>query len=150
VSRKTLINEGMFTSTTDEWETPQDFFEKLDREFGFTLDACALPKNAKCERFYTPEEDALKQDWPGVVWMNPPYGREIGKWVKKAYEEAQKGSTVVCLLPARTDTSWWHEYCMKGEIRFVRGRLKFGGSESNAPFPNAVVIFRKRFGVMER
>ena len=137
------INEGMFTSSTDLWETPQDFFNQLNQEFGFQLDVCALPENAKCERYFSPDEDGLQQEWTGICWMNPPYGRQIGKWIKKAYESSLNGATVVCLIPARTDTRWWHDYCMKGEIRLIKGRLKFGGSESGAPFPNALVIFRK-------
>jgi phage N-6-adenine-methyltransferase len=136
------INDGMFTSATCEWETPQAFFDKLNDEFGFDLDACATPENAKCLRYFTKEQDGLAHEWTGRVWMNPPYGREIGKWVRKAYEEARQGATVVCLLPARTDTAWWHDYCAKGEVRFVRGRLKFGGSKNSAPFPSAAVIFR--------
>jgi phage N-6-adenine-methyltransferase len=131
-----------FSSKTDEWATPQDVFDRLDAEFGFDLDVCATPENAKCPRYYTKRENGLLQKWEGVCWMNPPYGREIGQWVKKAYTSALEGATVVCLLPARTDTGWWHDYCMKGEIRFVRGRLKFGDSKTNAPFPSAVVIFR--------
>lgn len=131
-----------FSSKTDEWPTPQDFFDKLDAEFHFELDVCATPENAKCDRYFTKRENGLLQKWEGVCWMNPPYGREIGQWVKKAYESALEGATVVCLLPARTDTGWWHDYCMKGEIRFVRGRLKFGNASENAPFPSAVVVFR--------
>ena len=131
-----------FSSKTDEWATPQWLFDELNKEFGFTLDVCALPNNAKCEKYYTPDLDGIKQSWVNnTCWMNPPYGREISKWVQKAYEES-KQSTVVCLLPARTDTRWWHEYCMKGEIRFLRGRLKFGQAKNSAPFPSAVVIFR--------
>ena len=131
-----------FSSQTDEWATPQWLFDELNKEFGFTLDVCALPENAKCEKYYTPDVDGVKQSWAdNTCWMNPPYGREISKWVQKAYEES-KQSTVVCLLPARTDTRWWHEYCMKGEIRFLRGRLKFGQAKNSAPFPSAVVIFR--------
>jgi phage N-6-adenine-methyltransferase len=138
------INKGLFTSNTDLWATPQDFFDKMNQEFKFELDVCAVIENHKCRKFITPEIDGLKQTWheiAKVCWMNPPYGREIGKWVKKAYEESLKGTTVVCLLPARTDTKWWHEYCMKGEIRLVKGRLKFGDSNNSAPFPSAVVIF---------
>jgi phage N-6-adenine-methyltransferase len=131
-----------FSSATDMWATPQDFYDKLHIEFGFTLDVCATAENAKCEQYFTKDEDGLLQPWVGVCWMNPPYGRSIGEWVEKAYESARNGATVVCLVPARTDTRWWHDYCMQGEIRFVRGRLKFGGSKDNAPFPNAVVIFR--------
>ncbi|QHZ55797.1 adenine methyltransferase [Brevibacillus sp. NSP2.1] len=136
-----IINKAMFKSEREEWETPQEFFDKLNDEFGFQLDVCALPTNAKCERYFTPDDDGLHQEWTGVCWMNPPYGREIGKWVKKAYESAKQGATVVCLLPARTDVKWWHDYCMKAEIRLVRGRMKFVGADNMAPFPNAVVIF---------
>src|SRR5262245_7317586 len=130
-------------SGTCLWETPQAFFDELDSEFGFTRDVCALPENAKCPRYFTPAVDGLKQTWRGVCWMNPPYGREIGKWVSKAYQAAKEGATVVCLLPARTDTAWWHSYVLDAaEIRFVRGRLRFGGAENSAPFPSAVVVFR--------
>lgn len=138
------MNQGLFTSATDEWATPQDFFDRLNAEFDFDLDPCSTDGNAKCARHFTRQEDGLTQKWTGTVYMNPPYGREIGKWVRKAYESAQGGATVVCLLPARTDTAWWHDYCAKGEARFIRGRLKFSGSKSNAPFPNVVVIFRQR------
>jgi phage N-6-adenine-methyltransferase len=138
------INQGLFTSNTDLWATPQSFFDKLNEEFNFELDVCANDDNAKCDRYFTQETDGLKQDWKGICWMNPPYGRSIGDWVKKAYESSLKGSTVVCLLPSRTDTKWWHEYCMKGEIRLVKGRLKFGDSTNSAPFPSAVVIFGKQ------
>lgn len=132
----------MFSSQTDLWSTPQDFFDKIDQEFNFQLDVCATDENAKCSSYFTKENDSLSKDWAGTCWMNPPYGRGIGKWVKKAYESSLSGSTVVCLVPARTDTAWWHDYCMKGEIRFIRGRLKFGGGKTSAPFPSAVVVFR--------
>lgn len=133
----------MFSSARSDWATPQDLFGELDREFHFTLDACATPENAKCPAFFSPEQDALKQPWSGTVFMNPPYGREISTWVRKAYHEAKKGAKVVCLLPARTDTAWWHEHVMKAaDIRFLRGRVKFGGSKNGAPFPSAVVVFR--------
>ncbi len=131
-----------FSSQSDLWETPQDFFDRLDDEFHFATDVCALPSNAKCERFFTPEQDGLHQEWSGVCWMNPPYGREIGKWMRKAYESSLSGATLVCLVPARTDTAWWHDYAAKGEVRFVRGRLRFGGAKNSAPFPSAVVVFR--------
>ena len=137
-----MNTDVMFSSKTDDWETPQDLFDKVDQEFEFNLDVCATRDNRKCRNFYAKELDGLKQDWSGVCWMNPPYGREIGKWVQKAYEESLKGSTVVCLLPSRTDTRWWHDYCMKGEVRFIKGRLKFGNSKNSAPFPSAIVIFR--------
>lgn len=131
-----------FSSATDLWATPDDFFARYDARFGFTLDPCATADNAKCERYYTKDDDGLAQDWRGTVWMNPPYGREIGRWMRKAYESAQAGATVVCLVPARTDTRWWHDYAMKGEVEFIKGRLKFGGHNNNAPFPSAVVVFR--------
>jgi len=135
------MNKGMFTSSTCEWETPQDIFDALNKEFGFTLDVCATKENAKCKEFYSKEQNGLSRDWHGVCWMNPPYGRVIGKWVEKAYQSTKTGATIVCLVPSRTDTKWWHDYCMKGEIRFIRGRLKFGGSKNSAPFPSAIVIF---------
>lgn len=131
-----------FSSKSVVWETPMDFFDKYNRIFKFETDVCALPDNAKCSNFFTPEQDGLKQQWSGVCWMNPPYGREISAWMKKAYESSLSGATVVCLVPARTDTRWWHDYAMKGEIEFIKGRLKFGGNKNSAPFPNAVVIFR--------
>jgi phage N-6-adenine-methyltransferase len=115
----------------------------MAQEFAFDVDVCALPENAKVGRYFTPQENGLAQEWRGVCWMNPPYGRGIGAWVRKAYESAQDGATVVCLLPARTDTAWFHDYCQRGEIRFLRGRLKFGGSKNSAPFPSMVVIFRR-------
>jgi phage N-6-adenine-methyltransferase len=131
-----------FSSATDLWATPQDFFDKLNARFGFELDVCATADNAKCVRFYAAADDGLSQPWNGTCWMNPPYGRAIGKWMRKAYESSLSGATVVCLVPARTDTAWWHDYAMRGEIEFVRGRLKFGGAKYNAPFPCAVVVFR--------
>lgn len=137
------MDSALFTSTTYEWATPQAFFDALDAEFGFTLDPCATPTNAKCSTFFTISDDGLAQSWAGhVVFMNPPYGRQIRRWVRKAYESALAGATVVCLLPARTDTTWWHDHVMKGEVRFVRGRLKFGNASNAAPFPSAVVVFR--------
>src|SRR5260370_41045589 len=131
----------MFSSATDLWSTPVDTFKRLDDEFRFDLDVCATTENAKCVNYFTEGDDGLTQQWEGICWMNPPYGREIGKWVMKAYESSLLVSMVVCLLPARTDTSWWHNYCMKGEIRFIRGRLKFGGAKNSAPFPSVIVIF---------
>lgn len=131
-----------FSSKTDLWETPQDFFDRYNAIYGFTLDVCALPDNAKCNTYFTPEQDGLSQEWVGVCWMNPPYGRTIAKWVQKAFESAKHGATVVCLLPARTDTRWWHDYCQHGDVTFVRGRLKFGGHKNSAPFPSAVVVFK--------
>ena len=140
-----MINEGMMSSSTDLWETPQDLFDSLNAEFGFTLDVCALPENAKCEKYFTPEIDGLSQRWEGVCWVNPPYGREIGKWIQKAYESSERwGSLVVCLVPSRTDTQWWHNHVMSSaEIRLIKGRLKFGGCKNSAPFPSAIVIFKR-------
>ena len=133
---------GLAENRTDIWSTPQDFFEKLDRIFNFTLDVCALPENAKCERFFSPVENGLKQDWFGVCWMNPPYGREILDWVMKADYTAKQGHTVVALVPVRTDARWFQDYCLGREIHFIRGRLKFGGNKHNAPFGCCVVVFR--------
>jgi phage N-6-adenine-methyltransferase len=134
-----------FQSDKHDWETPQELFEKLDREFHFTLDVCAVPENAKCTHYFSPTDDGLSKEWTGVCWMNPPYGREIGKWMQKALHESEHGVTVVCLVPARTDTEWWHKYAMQGEIRFLRGRLRFQGANSTAPFPSAIVIFRDQW-----
>ncbi len=138
-----MINKGLFTSETDNWATPQAFFDEINNEFNFTLDPCSSKENAKCPRFYTKEEDGLSKNWDNErVFMNPPYGREIGKWIKKASEA--RGGIVVCLLPARTDTRYFHEYIYgKSDIRFIKGRLKFGGSKNSAPFPSMLVIFKK-------
>lgn len=133
----------MFSSKSAEWETPQDFFDKLNAEFDFTLDVCASEKNKKCSRYFSKEEDGLSKFWEGVCFMNPPYGKEISKWIKKAYESAGDGTIVVGLLPARTDTKYFHEYVYhKAEIRFIRGRLKFGNSKNSAPFPSMIVIWK--------
>lgn len=140
------ITTGLMSSLTDEWATPADLFEELNREFNFNLDVCADSWNHKCENYFSKSEDGLTQPWVGTCWMNPPYGREIGKWMKKAFDSAWGGATVVCLVPARTDTAWWHDYATKGEVRFLRGRVKFvsrdGASKQAAPFPSAIVIFR--------
>lgn len=137
------ISEALYSSQTDMWETPQDLFDDLDREFHFDLDVCAIPENAKCKKFYTPEQDGLRQPWDGTCWCNPPYGRDIGKWVRRALFASFGGATVVMLLPARTDTKWFHDYIYKrAEIRFVKGRLKFGNSKNSAPFPSMIVIFK--------
>jgi phage N-6-adenine-methyltransferase len=132
------------------WETPQEFFHKLNDEFGFTLDVCANEENHKCDIYYSEKDDGLKRDWGNnICWMNPPYGSKISKWVQKAFEESRNGAIVVCLLPARTDTRWWWDYCIKGEIRFIKGRLKFKGRNKKgqsvnypASFPSAIVIFK--------
>jgi phage N-6-adenine-methyltransferase len=140
---RTRLNRGMFTSASDEWETPKKFFDAVDKVFHFTLDVCANRRNAQCPCFYTKEEDGLSRAWTGVCWMNPPYGREISRWVRKAYESSLSGeSVIVCLLPARTDTRWWHDYVISRAdgVRFVKGRIKFS-RRGPAPFPSALVVF---------
>lgn len=149
-----MNTDVMFGKATDEWETPESFFDQLDAEFRFGLDAAATDDNAKCTAFFTREDDALTRDWyPGrgwSVWLNPPYSR-VRAFITKAAQEARQGVTVVCLIPSRTDTRWWHSEvwdaeknaCRPGvEIRFIKGRLKFGNSTNSAPFPSVVVIFR--------
>lgn len=147
------MDTALFTSHSSEWETPQYLFDQLDEEFHFTLDPCATDENHKCAKYFTKKDDGILQDWGNdIVFMNPPYGREIGEWIRKAYFEGGK-TTVVCLIPSRTDTKWWHNYCMRGEIRLIKGRLKFKNRTlpsyredgnykiSAAPFPSAIVIF---------
>ena len=138
------MNKGLFSSNSGEWETPQWLFDELDKEFGFNLDPCCTHENCKTLLGYTKQEDGLSRDWAGSrVFMNPPYGREIGKWIKKAFES--EAEVVVGLLPARTDTKWFWDYIYKKknvEIRFIKGRLKFGGSKNSAPFPSLIAIFR--------
>ena len=132
-----------FSSQTDDWATPQATFDALNAEFHFSLDPCASDSNHKCARYFTVERNGLEQNWgTEVVFMNPPYGRTIGQWMKKAYESSQAGATVVALIPSRTGTKWWHEYAIKGEVRFLQGRLRFGAAVSSAPFDSAVVVFR--------
>tara|TARA_R110002167_G_scaffold32243_1_gene104970 strand:+ start:211 stop:681 length:471 start_codon:yes stop_codon:yes gene_type:complete len=136
----------MFSSKNDNWSTPQSFFDKLNKIYNFTLDPCATDTSHKCDKYYTEKQDGLSKSWSGeTVFMNPPYGRLIKHWLKKAYEESRnENTTVVCLIPARTDTKYWHEYCMKAEkIYFVKGRLKFGGATNSAPFPSCVVVFEE-------
>jgi phage N-6-adenine-methyltransferase len=133
-----------FSSKTDLWSTPQEFFDILNMEFKFQTDVCATKENAKCKKFFTIEDDGLSKEWTGIIWMNPPYGREISAWMEKADMSATNGATVVCLVPARTDTKWWHDYVMHHEIRFIKGRLKFGGHTNSAPFPSALVIMKNR------
>jgi len=157
--------EVHFSSKSNEWETPKDLFDKLNEEFHFDLDATATDENNKCAVYFTEQNSALDKtwkDWGSTIFMNPPYGRGIGKFIKKAYEEAQKGCTVVCLIPARTDTAMFHNYCAKGEVRFIKdrvrfikGRLKFVNRTfptcnetgffkvAPAPFPSCIVIFRE-------
>lgn len=132
-----------YSSAKADWETPPEVFAPLHAEFGFTLDVCATAENAKCRLYIDPEQDGLSQPWEGATcWMNPPYGRAIARWMAKALGESQRGATVVCLVPARTDTAWWHDSAMRGEIRFLRGRIQFGASKKDAPFASAIVVFR--------
>ncbi len=134
-----------FSSKNNEWTTPQELFDTLNIEFGFTLDPCCTNESAKCDKYYTIDDDGLSKDWSkDIVFMNPPYGREIPKWIEKAYNEALMGAVVVCLIPSRTDTKYWHNFIFPyADIRFLKGRLKFGESNNYAPFPSAVVIFDK-------
>ena len=136
--------DALYSSETVEWETPQDFFDKLNDEFHFTLDPCCTDENAKCKKHYTQEQDGLAQDWTGeTVYCNPPYGRSMHKWIQKCYKHHENGGVAVMLIPARTDTKWFHDYVYgKSEIRFIRGRLKFGGSKWNAPFPSMLVVYK--------
>ncbi len=132
-------------TSSDEWETPQDLFDKLNNQYHFHIDLAASDLNHKCDKYFTKEIDGLKQDWLGVCWCNPPYS-QVSKWVAKAYNEAQKGSMIVMLIPSRTDTRWFHEwiYEMDGvDVEFLKGRLHFSGSKWNAPFPSMIVTFRK-------
>lgn len=135
------MNDVMYSSATDEWATPRALFQGLDALYHFETDVCATDKNALCDNYFTKEEDGLSQEWRGVCWMNPPYGKQIGLWMEKAYTSSLHGATVVCLVPARTDTAWWNNYARKGKVYFIRGRLKFNGSKDNAPFPSAIVVF---------
>ncbi len=142
-----IMSPGMRSSLKTDWTTPDQLFHFLDREFRFDLDVCAASAMvSKCDLYFSPKDDSLHERciWRFRCWCNPPYGREIGRWIEKAYRSSiEHGSTVVCLLPARTDTSWWHDYCMRGEIRFLRGRLCFNNDRrGRAPFPSAIVIFR--------
>jgi len=146
--------EVIFSSKSAEWETPQNLYDRLNYDYKFTLDPCSTRENAKCEKYFTMEEDGLSKSWEGEkVFMNPPYGSDIKKWIKKAYEEGQKPNTVVaCLIPSRTDTKYWHQYCMRAwKMHFIKGRLKFEnkfnlGGTNSAPFPSVVVIFKNAHG----
>ena len=144
-----LVNEALastahLSAEKDEWATPQALFEQLDAEFGFTLDVCASPYNAKCKRYFTAADDGLSRSWSGeVVFMNPPYST-VSEWMGKALYESEHGATVVCLVPSRTDVGWFWDYAKSGEIRLIQGRLHFTDDEGNtgpAPFPSVVVVF---------
>jgi phage N-6-adenine-methyltransferase len=132
--RRRLKQSVHFSSATTEWGTPRELFESLDSEFSFTLDACASAENAKCVLYFDKAQDGLRQTWNGSVWMNPPYGRAIGRWMQKAADSTAAGATVVCLAPARTDTTWWHSHCAAAEVRFLRGRITFEGASSGSEF----------------
>jgi len=133
-------------SKSNEWTTPPDFFNELNNKYKFTLDPCCTKESALCDKYYTIEDDGLIQDWSNeIVFMNPPYGRVIGKWIEKAYKESLKGAVVVCLIPSRTDTRYWHNYIFPyaSDIKFIKGRLKFGSGNAPAPFPSAIIEFKK-------
>lgn len=134
----------MGSSQRMDWPTPRDTFATLHREFDFTVDACASPDNACIPRYWTEGDEGLMQPWHGErVWMNPPYGRQLGRWMEKAWTEAEVAELIVALVPSRTDTRWWHDYAMRAsEIRFVAGRLRFMGAAHFAPFPVSLIIFR--------
>ena len=146
-----MVNEGLFTSNNHEWETPDHIFQDMDDIYHFTLDVCATDDNALCDRYYTIAEDGLKGDWDKVNWCNPPYGRELPKWIEKAYKETLKGNATVVLMPARTDTKYFHEYIWDQAINswrpwietvyMIKGRLKFSGADNSAPFPSMLVVF---------
>ncbi|MGG0308282.1 DNA N-6-adenine-methyltransferase [Priestia megaterium] len=140
------FNQSLFMSEKEDWGTPQDLFNKLHTYFNFTLDPCSSHTNHKCEKYFTIEEDGLSQSWEGeTVFMNPPYGKQLKDWMKKAYEESKKGTTIVCLVPSRTDTQWFHNYAYgKGEVVFFNRRLEFEGSNNKAPFPACLVIFNPK------
>lgn len=150
-----MIDKQLFSSAGEEWETPQNLFDALNAIYSFELDACATPKNAKCQHYFTKADDALTQDWAmfGRVWMNPPYGRTIGRWMQKAYCESLKSGLVVALVPARTDTRWWHDWVVgRAEVTFLKGRLKFTRTEpteapAHAPFPSAIIIYAPRLDI---
>lgn len=144
------MNPVVLSSKSSEWETPKSVFDLLNAEFRFQLDAAASKENSLCVKFFSQTEDSLKQKWSEfqTIWCNPPYGRMVGKFIIKGWEASQSGSTVVFFIPARTDTKWWHDFCSKGEVRFIKGRLKFGNRTNPdlnpAPFPSAIVIFGPR------
>ena len=142
------MTKGLTSTGNIVAETPKYLFDKISSIFNFSLDVCALPENAKCESYYTPKDDGLSKPWRGGVWCNPPYGREISSWVRKAYEESQKeyNSFVLMLLPARTDTKWWWDWVQgKATLFFIKGRVKFGDHNVGAPFPSVLALYMKDF-----
>ena len=144
------MNKGMFSSNTPEWATPQYVYDELNAEFNFTLDPCCTSETAKCNKYFTVKDNGLWRSWGGeIVFMNPPYGKEISKWMRKAYKEYKRGTTVVCLVPARTDTKWWHDCSMKvwpHGVRLLKGRIKFidqrGNCSGSPTFPSAIIVFK--------
>ena len=141
------ISNTLYSSRSEEWPTPQQFFISLNHEFHFTLDPCATKQNAKCRRYFTKAQNGLDQDWTTHrVFCNPPYGRDISNWARKCFEASRGGALVVLLAHARTDTRWFHDwvYGKADEIRFIRGRLKFGDGRQSAPFPSLVAVYRPR------
>ena len=147
-----MKTDVLFSSRSEEWGTPQWLFDKINDIFHFQLDVCASSDNAKCKHFYSKEDNGLLMPWEGVNWMNPPYGRRIARWMEKAAMESMRGKTTVCLVPARTDTAWWHDYIennANATVLFVRGRLKFEGAKYNAPFPSAIVFFWGNYSLEE-
>lgn len=146
------LNNSLFSSKDQTWETPQKLFDELNNVFNFNTDVCAVDETAKCKHYFTPEIDGLVQEWKGCCWMNPPYGREQINWIKKANEESVKNnSTVVCLIPARPDTKVWHEVIFPNAlvVCFIKGRLKFGDSKDSAPFPSAIIVFGKKLNLKQ-
>jgi site-specific DNA-methyltransferase (adenine-specific) len=140
---KSKLTSGLFTSRTEEWETPYHVFSAINAEYQFQVDVCATSENTKCKVYFDKTDDGLQKEWsPYRCWMNPPYGKNISKWMKKAFEESQRGSLVVCLVPSRTDTKWWHDWVMRAsEIRFISGRISFGNQKQSAPFPSCIIIY---------
>ena len=146
------MTSGMYSSINDTWTTPKKFFQTLNEEFNFTLDAAALSGSALCPLWYGldhPQEnwrDSFQRNWQddaqGNIWLNPPYGKTIKEWMAKADAESKLGATIICLVPSRTDTAWWHEHVIHHEVRFIRGRLKFGQAKNAAPFPSALVVMK--------
>ena len=145
------FNRHLFSSLSGEWETPQDLYDTLNEEFHFTLDPCATAETAKCESYFTEEDDGLSKPWTGNVFVNPPYGKGIINWVSKCYNESRlSANVVVSLLPSRTDTRWWHEYVMQADdIRFIKGGLKFNNSVNSAPFPSVIVIWKNKSSMID-
>ncbi len=147
-----MIAKTLYSSKHDDWGTPQVLFDRLHEIYDFQLDAAASPRNAKCPRFFTTKDDALTKSWLEYqrIWLNPPYGRNIGDWMKKAFEESRRGALVVCLVHARTDTRWWHNWVeSKAQVTFLKGRLKFTRGENSeiaqsAPFPSVLVVYDPR------